>query len=153
MIDHLITEGSSDIEGVMKTVSPKAEFRHPDGKRSKGHAEIRPYYEGLFAQGGIGNLAISEQRIILDDDAAVNEVLLSSIVPWDMAKARGYDIHDEHGHYAIRRPICTTMPFDQDGLLGGEISYLGPFDPGACEKVPDAALSPGYLAWYRALPR
>lgn len=152
LIEHLRTEASSDLEGVMRTVSPRAAFRHPDGTGPKGLAEIRSFYEATFASGGIGNMAVDTHRIVVDDDAIVNEYTLTMLLPWQLAKQQGYVIADESGHYAVRRRLCTMLPFDEDGLMLGEITYSCDVDPHDCERVPDDQLSPGYLQWLSNVP-
>ena len=152
LIEHLRTESGGDLDGVMATVAPDAEFSTPYGPGPKGWDEVRVHYQEMFAGGGIGNMAVDTHRIVVDDDAIVNEYTFSLVLPWRLAKEQGYAIKEEQGHYAIHQRACTILPFDPEGRLRGEISYSVQMDPNNFDRVPDDELSPGYLKWLENLP-
>ena len=153
LIEHLRTETTGDLDGVMATVAPDAEFSGPQGPGPKGWDEVRAHYEAVFAAGGIGNASVKTHRIIVDDDAIVNEYTWTLILPWRLAQEQGFAITEESGQYAVWQRVCTVLPFDAEGRLQGEISYGGRMDPADCERVPDDELSPGYLNWLENLPK
>ena len=152
LIEHLRTEASGDLEGVMATVAPDAEFSTPYGPGPKGWDEVREHYAQMFAAGGLGNMAVDTHRIVVDDDAIVNEYTISVVLPWNLAKEQGYAIEEE-GHYAIHQRACTMLPFDSEGRLRGEITYAVEKDPNNFDRLADDQLSPGYLDWLDALPK
>lgn len=152
IIEHLRTETTGDLEGVMATVAPDAAFSTPWGDGPQGWDEVRVHYEEVLAAGGIGNARVETHRILVDDDALVNEYTLTLVVPWHTAKEYGFDIPDETGHYAVSERVCTLLPFDPEGRLRGEVSYGRNKNPNAWVKVPDEELSPGYLQWLAGVP-
>lgn len=147
IIEHLRTETAGDLAGVMATVAPDAAFSTPWGPGPQGWEEVRGHYEEVFAAGGIGNARVDTHRIVVDDDAIVNEYTWTLLVPRDLAKENGFDVPEDEGHYAVSQRVCTLLPFDPEGRLRGEISYSRVPDPTAWIRVPDDALSPGYLKW------
>ena len=42
-------------------------------------------------------------RIVVDDHNVVSEAEVENYVPGSVAKARGYNVPDESGHYLVRR--------------------------------------------------
>ena len=130
----------------MATMAPDAAFSTPWGPGPQGWDEVRGHYADVFAAGGIGNASVETHRIVVDDDAIVNEYTWTLLLPSDLAKKNGFDVPDE-GNYAVSQRVCTLLPFDPDGLLRGEISYSRVLDPTAWVRVEDSQLSPGYLKW------
>lgn len=147
LIEHIRTEAAFDLDAVMATFDPEPAFRHPHGPGPKGLDEVRDFYIAMFARGGIGNSSLEVHRLIVDDHAIVDEFTYTLLVPWQMAKAQGYAITEEAGHYAVWNRLCGLKPFDDQSRMGGEITYGGPPDPRNCERIPDDQLSPGYLEW------
>lgn len=151
-IDHTMAEALGDLEGTMRTVAPDPEYRHiygpPHNTLRRGTDAVREYYTNMFANGGLGSVAdVIDHRVIVDDHAIATESTSIRLTPWYQAKAAGYAIPEERGHYAVRRRLCGTIPFDEAGLMAGELSYGGPPDPFDFEFVPDDELPPSYLAW------
>lgn len=151
-IDHTMSEALCDLDGTMRALVADPEYLHfygpPNNTVRRGWDAARDYYVKMFANGGLGNVAeIVNHRLIVDDNALATESTIIRLLPWRRAKAAGYAIDDERGHYAVRHRLCGTIPFDSEGLMCGELSYGGPADPLHFEFVPDELLSPGYLAW------
>lgn len=152
IIEHLRTESGGDLEGVMKTVAPDAAFRSPWGPGPQNWDEVKVHYEEMFANGGIGNMSVDLKRLVVDDDTIVNEYVCYMLFPARMARAAGYSVPDDDGHYAVWQSSATVLPFDPDGLLRGEITYTTEKNADDWKRVPDEELSPGYLKWLAGLP-
>lgn len=152
VIEHDRCETVGDLEGVLATLSPNANFYRwgPTGDTGpKGLDAIREHYTNMFARGGTGNFCPQYKRVVVDDDTIVAEYRVTQIVPQKLAKQSGYAVPDEDGHYALHRQIVSLFPFDKDGLMLAEISYGGMPNPQDFERVSDERLSPGYLEWVR----
>lgn len=150
--DHTLAEALSDLDETMRWVVDDPEYFHfygpPHNEVLRGRDTIRRYYANMFANGGIGNVArVVNHRFIVADHALAMEITMIRLLPGRRAKAAGYSIADERGHYAVRRRLCCTLPFDDGGLLCGELSYGGAPDPFEFEQVGEDRLSPGYLDW------
>ena len=149
VIEHDRAETASDLERTMATLNAEPEYGRFWGTADvppKGRAAVRSYYADLFARGGIGNLRSDVKRLVLDDYAIIAEFDVTTIWPWRTARELGCSIDVESGHYAIRRPLVTVIPFDEAGKMCGEFSYGGTF---SWQRVPDGELSLGYLAWVK----
>ena len=155
IIDHDQAEARCDIEDTMATVSDNPEYGRywsNDDIAPVGREQVREFYEALFAVGGIGNIRSDAKRLVVDDNAVVVEFMVTMVWPWWRARGLGcHLVEDDTGHYAIRRPLTTIIPFDEGLKIIGEISYGG---AAYWSRVPDDDVSPGYLAWVdRWLPR
>lgn len=147
LIEHLRAESAGDLEATMATVAPDARFINTFGQGPSGWDEIREHYKAAFAARGIGNMIVDTHRVVVDDNAIVNEYTVGFVVPWRLAQEQGYAIDGTEGHFHVRQHASTMLPFDSEGRLLGEISYGRQKDPSDFERVPDAELSPGYLTW------
>lgn len=157
-LEHIRTEMAGDLEAVVATMVREPIFRHYWGygheSGQEGYDAVRTRYKAMLVDGpGIGNLRLENHRFIVDDDAICDEFTLTRIVPWHLAKQSGYEVDAEEGHYACRRRMVAIVPFDEEGLMVGELSYAGLPDPHDCERVPDDELSPGYRRWLERLER
>lgn len=149
-VAHARGESASDLDATMATFVAEPMF-HSWGTSGvdegpKGRTAVRAMYANLFAKGGIGNAAGEYGDILVCDDAIVFESRLTSVVPWSRAKAAGYSIVAERGHYALYRQCAVIVPFDEAGMMRGETAYLSS-SLDDCEELSDDQLSPGYLAW------
>lgn len=147
VIEHDQAEAACDIEGTMATLTNAPEYVRFWGSEDvapKGYAEVRSFYEGLFARGGIGNLTPDVKRIVVDDHTVIAEFTVTAVWPGWVAKDLGCDISDEAGYYAIHRHLTTVIPFDDDLKMSGERSYGGGI---SCTRVPAKELSAGYFGW------
>lgn len=152
LIEHDRCEGACDIDGVMATFGSGPAFIRwgaTGDTGPKGSAAIRAHYEAMFARGGTRNLRLQYGRVVVDDDSIVAEYRVTRIVPWAMAKQAGFLIPEDRGRYAVSVNLLGMFPFDDDGLMLGEISYGSPMNPNDFERVPDDELTEGYLEWER----
>ena len=147
VIAHDQAEGSGDVEGTMVTLSAEPEYGRfwgPPYNAPLGRAAVRAFYEDLIANGGIGNIRPEPKRLVVDDNTIVAEFTVTMLWPWWKARELGCEIAGDEGHYVNCRPLTTVIPFDDDLLMVGEISYGG---TSTWRRLPDEQLSPGYLKW------
>lgn len=156
LIDHVRTVLLCDIDGVMRTMSAEPEFATWSAKGDlgrKGSDAVRAGYAGAFAKPGgpITNQVNSIERFVIDDRTIALELVETRIWPAAKAKEQGYAVPEEEGCYAVRRRCAVLIPYDDQGLIQGEINYgFGwPADPQDFERVEEAELSPEYLDWLR----
>ena len=152
VIRHDRAEADRDMERVMATLSPEPVYRRwgaTGDTGPKGTEAVRAHYEAMFARGGIGNLTVKRETIVMDDGAIAIEHRVSHIWPWRLAEEAGYKVPERQGHYACHVHLATLISFDDDALIIGETSYGFPPSPIDFEPVADDELSPGYLNWLR----
>lgn len=149
LIRHDRAEIDCDIETVMSTLAPEPEYGWTPGggKAPKGVDEVRAHYAAMFARGGIGNLTVRRERVLIDDRAIMMEHRVTRIVPWGVAERAGHAVPERRGHYAVHSDLATVVVFDDEARIIGEKSYGFGQNPPPIERVPDDELSPGYLAW------
>lgn len=143
LITHLRCEASGDLDGTMATMSAEPQFNTwgPKGDTgAKGYAAVGAMYADKFARGELTTLSTvyDVRRFVQDDHTIVFEFTGTHTMPWHIAKERGYAIGEERGDYAVRTNFVSILPFDDDCLLTGEISYgAGNPDPLDCHPVSD----------------
>ncbi len=150
VIDHAKAEAVGDLDGLMDTLvaEPQYHFWGPRGDSGpKGQGNVRGYYEA-YVNSGAAILQSPKERIIVDDWSICHEGVISTLLSWDLAKAHGYAIPVEHGHYVVHMRTVILWTFDDDGRAFGEDSYgiINPhdFEPVADEDLP--AVYVDYLA-------
>jgi hypothetical protein len=146
--DHLKAEVLADFDLLMSTLAPNPEYHFwvegsGFGAGPKGLAAVRAHYEQLFVE----RRHLVEwdiERWVIDDDTVVTEGWFDQIFPGHVLVPRGLDIDDPDAVYAVRVRLLILWPFDADGKLVGEDSYVNGhmLAPGnvrklAPEEIPD----------------
>jgi hypothetical protein len=152
VIDHARAEAVGDIDGLMATLvaEPEYHFWGSGGDRGpKGAAGVRAYYED-YVSSGAAILESRKDRIAVDDSTIIHEGVISTLVSWDIAKARGYAIPEERGHYLVRMRSVILWSFDEAGLALGEDAYTT-IQPGDFVAVPDDELPPVYVDYLASI--
>jgi hypothetical protein len=152
VIDHAKAESVGDLEGLMDTLvaEPQYHFWGPRGDSGpKGQDGVRGYYEAYINSGG-AILSSPKERIIVDDLSVCHEGVISTLLSWDLAKARGYAIPTESGHYIVRMRTVILWSFDEDGRAFGEDSY-GIINPHEFEPVADEDLPAVYVDYLASI--
>jgi hypothetical protein len=152
VITHGKAEAALDVDALMATLVPEPRYHFwRDGRDfgPKGYEGVRTYYEA-FATGGGAVFESPKERICVDDDMIVHEGVLRNLIPGHLAKARGYHVPSEAGHYLVRFRSVILWEFDAEGRAVGEDSYSS-IDPDAFEAVADADLPPVYLDYLRSI--
>lgn len=146
VIDHVKAEVRRDVDGLMATLvaDPKYHF-WARGKDvgPKGYDAVRAYYEAFVESGG-AVFESRKDRIVVDDHTVAHEGPMRNLVPGSVARARGYTVPDEDGHYLVIFRNCVWWSFDEAGLALGEDTYTY-MDPDAWERVADEDLPQAYL--------
>jgi hypothetical protein len=152
VIEHAKAEAVGDVETLMKTLiaDPAYHFWGPKGDIGpKGYDGVRQYYDAFVASGAAILQSVKE-RIIVDDWSICHEGTLSTILPWQLAKARGYAITDESGHYLVRARVCILWSFDDEARAFGEDSYSAT-RPDDFERIPDDELPSFYTDYLQSI--
>jgi hypothetical protein len=104
---------------------------------------VRDYYVS-FVRGGGAVFESPKERIVVDDHNVVSEAEVANYVPGKVAKARGYTVPDDRGHYLVRFRNVVFFEFGDDPSRAlGEDSYTS-MDPDAWERVDERALPQAY---------
>lgn len=156
LIDHIRFVVAGDVDGVMRTMVAEPEFGMwgPTGDTgSKGRDAVYAKYSATQGGAGISNQTVTIDRFVIDDDTIVLEMTETRLLPWQLAKERGYTIDEEQGQYAVHRHCAVVIPFDDAGLMRGETNYgYGwPANPHDWERVPDEDVAADYRDWLQAL--
>jgi hypothetical protein len=152
VIDHAKAEAVGDVEGLMKTLVPEPAYHFWSARGDtgpKGYETVRRYYDD-FVKSGTAILQSKKERIIVDDWSICHEGTLTTLLPWNLAKARGYAITDESGHYRVFMRMVILWSFDEDAKATGEDSY-GALDPTKFERIPDDELPQNYVDYLTSI--
>jgi len=152
VIDHAKAEAVGDLDGLMATLVPEPKY-HFWGTRGdtgpKGYDGVRQYYDN-YVRSGAAILSSPKERIVVDDDTICHEGVITTLVPWPIAKARGYAIPEERGHYAVRMRSVILWSFDENGLAFGEDSY-NTIEPDDFDQLADEDLPPVYVDYLASI--
>ena len=110
---------------------------------------VRTYYEN-YVKSGAAILESVKERIIVDDWSICHEGTLTTLLPWQLAKGRGYAITDESGHYRVWMRVVILWSFDEDARAYGEDSYSA-VRPEDFERIPDDELPPVYVSYLESI--
>jgi hypothetical protein len=152
VIDHAKAESVGDLDGLMDTLvaEPQYHFWGPRGDSGpKGQDGVRGYYEAYINSGG-AILSSPKERIIVDDSSVCHEGVISTLLSWDLAKARGYAIPEDRGHYIVRMRTVILWSFDEKGRAFGEDSY-GIINPHDFQAVADEDLPAVYVDYLASI--
>ena len=152
VIDHAKAESVGDVDTLMRTLvaEPRYHFWSARGDIGpKGQGNVRTYYED-YVKSGAAILTSVKERIIVDDRSICHEGTLSTLVPWHVAKARGYTIPDDSGHYLVWMRVVILWSFDDEGRAFGEDSYAA-VQPGDFTKIPNDELPPVYVNYLESI--
>ena len=155
VLDHMIAENEGDLERVMRSISPRAEYHvwaGPIDNGAKGVEGVRRYYEGFFSIKG-HFFENDCQRILVDDDCVVTESIMRMIKPGRIMgdEPFGPDTEpldpgeegafDREAHYLLEGRCLIIWPFDDELLLIGEDAYASgrlTISKLADDELPDA---------------
>jgi len=146
VIDHVKAEVARSLDGLMATLVAEPNYHFwIDGKDlgPKGYDGVRSYYEAFVLGGGAVFESIKE-RIVVDDDTISHEGPVRNLVSGAIAKARGYTVPDDTGHYLVTFRNVVWWSFDESGLALGEDSYTTK-DPDDWTRIADEALPQCYV--------
>ena len=116
----------------------------------KGYDAVRNYYE-YYATSGGAVFESPKDRVVVDDHHVVSEADVRNYVPGRVAKARGYSVPDDSGHYLVRFRNVVFFEFAEDPTHAlCEDSYTQ-IDPDAWERVADEDLPQVYVAYLASL--
>jgi hypothetical protein len=148
VIEHAKAEADRSVDRLMATLVSDPRYHFWVGGRDvgpKGFEGVAEYYRNFVAGGG----AIFEspkERIVVDDDTVVSEAEVRNLVSGRIARARGYRVPDEDGHYLVRFRNLVLFSFDAAGRALGEDSYTT-MHPDDFERVADDDLPQAYRAY------
>ena len=154
VIDHAKAEAAGDVDGLMATLvsEPRYHFWTPLGDVGpKGRDAVRRYYEDYIA-GGAAVFSAPPERIVVDDESIAYECTMTTLAPWEVARARGYAIPEATGHYALSMRIALFWTFDEHARALGEDTYSA-IAPDAFVRLGDGDLPPVYLDYLSAIGR
>jgi hypothetical protein len=152
VIAHMKAESARDLDGLMATLVDDPAYHFWSGgtdRGPKGYQAIRQYYVDFVASGG-AVLMSPKDRIIVDDDGVACEGTLTTLASGRIAKARGYTVPDESGHYLIAMRNTVLWRFGEDGRAVGEDVY-SVIDPDAWERVDPADLPADYVEYLASI--
>ncbi len=149
VIAHMKAESARDVDGLMGTLvdDPAYHFWSGGGpdRGPKGCQGIRDYYVAFAGSGG-AVLMSPKDRICVDDDFVVCEGTLTTLASGRIAKARGYTVPSEDGHYLIAMRNTVWWSFGDDGRAIGEDVY-SVTDPDAWQRVERDDLPAEYVMY------
>jgi hypothetical protein len=127
LLQHMKAEASLDMEKLMATVSPNAQYfsyGSSDSPPLIGKAAVQAFYEA-FAASGAHKLQHDIDRLIVDRHAILTEGVIRIAYPGRALAARGIDVDDPTAFYLYEARMAIVWPIGEDGLFTGEDSYVG----------------------------
>ncbi len=152
VIAHSKAECAYDLEGLMATLVEEPEYHfwsHGADRGPKGQQAVREYYAAYVASGG-AVISSPKERIIVDDMSVCHEGTLTTLASGKLAKARGYTVADESGHYLLRMRNTVLWTFDDRARAFGEDAY-SVILPDAWERVETSELPDFYLGYLTSI--
>jgi len=153
VIEHAKAEADRSVDRLMATLTDDPQYHFWVRGRDvgpKGFDAVRQYYE-YFAAGGGAVFESPKDRVVVDDHHVVSEAEVLNYVPGRVAKARGYSVPDDSGHYLVRFRNVVFFEFAEDPTHAlCEDSYTQ-IDPDAWERVSDDDLPNVYVAYLASL--
>ena len=128
VLAHMKAEARLDLDGLMATLSEKANY-HAYGTddplmNPEGRPAVRTFYT-LFAASGAQRLMLDVDRLVVDRDCIVTEGLMRMAYPGSTLRAMGKNVDDPDAYYLFETRMAVLWPFDADGLILGEDTYTG----------------------------
>jgi SnoaL-like domain len=122
---HLRAEAASDLDGLKATLSDSPDYHlwaegHDYGP--KGMDAVLAYYGEMVAVKR-QVLEFDIERIVVDHDTVVTEGWIHAINLGSVARARGWEVHDDDASYLVSQRVVLFWPFDEAGQMIGEDGY------------------------------
>lgn len=130
--DHMRTEITGDLEGLMATLSDEPRYHFwgtPVEGGPKGREAVEAFYSNMISTGG-HRFHFAIERIVVDDDTVVTEGKIhqqmpgSAILASDIDSVEGEPV-DADTIYLAETHIVTVWPMTSDGQIIGEDIYFG----------------------------
>jgi hypothetical protein len=153
VIEHAKAEADRSVERLMATLIDDPQYHFWVRGRDvgpKGHDAVRKYYE-YFATSGGAVFESPKDRVVVDDHHVVTEAEVRNYVPGRVAKARGYTVPDEIGHYLVRFRNVVFFEFADDPTRALCEDSYSQIDPDAWERVSGDDLPRAYVAYLETL--
>ena len=130
--DHMRTEISGDLEGLMDTLADEPRYHFwgtPVEGGPKGRAAVEAFYRQMI-EGGGHRFHFDIKRIVVDDDTVVTEGQIHQQVPGEALVASGVEEVggepvDGDANYLSETHIVTVWPMTSSGQIIGEDIYFG----------------------------
>lgn len=130
--DHMRTEISGDLAGLMSTLADEPRYHFwgvPVEGGPKGRAAVEAFYGQMIAGGG-HRFHFDIERIVVDDDSVVTEGRIRQQVPGAAVVASGVkevegEPVDSDASYLSETQLLTLWPMTSDGRIIGEDIYFG----------------------------
>lgn len=153
VVEHSKAEAARSVDRLMATLVDDPQYHFWIGGRDmgpKGGRGVRDYYVDFVSRGG-AVFESPKERIVVDDHNVVSEAEVRNVVTGAIAKARGYHVPDDTGHYVVRFRNVVFFTFGDDPTRAiGEDSYTS-MDPDAFERIDAADLPQAYLDYMTEL--
>ncbi len=150
--DHLLAEIAADTDAIMKTQAPEPQYHFYGSGRGdtgpKGHAQVRAFYDHIFAN-GYNKLRYVIDRFIIDDRGLFHEGQMDIVFPGRALQAMGIAADDPDAHYVFSYRQSAIFHYDEAGACTGEDTYSdGSLTPERLRK-----LTPEEVATLPRVPR
>jgi hypothetical protein len=147
LIEHLDAEAAMSLDRLMATLVPEPKYHlwaNGADYGPKSRDGVLAYYGQLVAD----NRAVLEfdiDRIVVDDACIVTEGWIRAINRGAIARARGWVVDDDEGHYVVTQRVVIFWPFNEAGQMIGEDGYAN-LDPHAVRKLDASELPDTYTS-------
>lgn len=150
--DHLLAEATADFDLLLSTLGENPEYHFwvegsGFGAGPKGIDAVKAHYENLYVEGR-DVLQYDIDRIVCDDDTIVTEGWFKQIYPGTVLQSRGVEVDDPSAAFLVTTRLTIFWPYDADGKLIGEDSYINGamFAPENIEKLAPEDIPEAFLA-------
>jgi len=153
VIEHAKAEADCSVDRLMATLIDDPQYHFWVHGRDVGPKDMTRFGSttSTTRQAAAPVFESPKDRVVVDDHHVVSEADVRNYVPGRVAKARGYSVPDDSGHYLVRFRNVVFFEFAEDPTRAlCEDSYTK-IDPDAWERVADEDLPQVYAAYLASL--
>jgi hypothetical protein len=128
LLAHMHAEAAGDLDGLLATLAPDPQYHQwgavPTDAGPKGRAAVTSFYRDYIASGAT-NLEYDVERLVVDDDCIATDGVMRIVYPGRALQAAGRPVDDPDAHYLYETRMGVFYPYDSEGRMLGEDTYVG----------------------------
>ena len=128
LLAHMRAEASGDLDGLLGTLAPDPQYHQwgavPSDLGPKGLPAVTAFYRDFIASGAT-NLEYDVERLVVDHDCIATDGVMRIVYPGAALAAAGRPVEDRDAFYLYETRMGVFYPYDADGRMLGEDTYVG----------------------------
>jgi hypothetical protein len=149
LLAHMHAEAAGDLDGLLATLAPDPQYHQwgavPADAGPKGWDAVTRFYTDLIASGAT-NLEYAVERLVVDDDCIATDGIMRIVYPGRALAAAGRAVDDVDAWYLYETRMGVFYPYDADGRMVGEDTYVATDGFAAMRRLDPDELAPALRA-------